>query len=73
MTEEDIVALHTEFEILKSIDHPNVVQMYSMYEDAQHYCLVMELMEGGQVRTEHKHGFESNELLFSSLHFGFFN
>ena len=49
MTEEDVIALQTEFEILKKIDHPNVVNMHNMFEDNNHYSLVMELIQGGQV------------------------
>ena len=47
MSKEDVQCLLTEVDILKSLDHPNIVQMKQLYEDKTHYCIVMELMEGG--------------------------
>jgi len=52
MKEEDVQSMITEVEILQSLNHPNVVQMKKMYEDKSHYCIVMELMEGGCVSYE---------------------
>ena len=36
-------------EILKNIDHPNIVRMLDAYEDERHVCFVMELMTGGEL------------------------
>lgn len=44
MTEEDKIAMHTEIEILKQVDHPNIVRLIDIFEDERHWCLVMELM-----------------------------
>lgn len=49
MTEEDLIGMQTEIEILKTVDHPNVVKLIDVYEDERHICLVMELMEGGEL------------------------
>lgn len=49
MTEEDLIGMQTEIEILKTLDHPNVVKLIDVYEDEKHICLVMELMEGGEL------------------------
>ena len=49
MSEEDKVAMQTEIDILKQIDHPNVVKLIDVFEDERHWCLVMELMEGGEL------------------------
>ena len=49
MTEEDIVGMQNEIEILTNVDHANVVKLIATYEDKGHYCLVMELMEGGEL------------------------
>ena len=49
MTEQDIEMLMTEIDILKIIDHPNIVKLLEIYEDEAHYCLVMELMQGGEL------------------------
>ena len=50
MSESDMVEIGKEIEILKEVDHPNIVKMITNYEDKGHYCLVMELMQGGEVR-----------------------
>ena len=52
LTREDIKALETEIEILKQVDHPNVVKLIDVFEDERHYCIVMELMEGGELFEE---------------------
>jgi len=44
MSEEDKIALLTEIEILKQLDHPNVVKLIDVFEDERHWCLVLELM-----------------------------
>ena len=35
-----------EFEIMKKLDHPNVIKLYEMFEDKKFYYLVMEYLEG---------------------------
>jgi calcium-dependent protein kinase len=49
MTPEDKVGLENEIEILKQVDHPNIVKLLDVYEDEKHFFLVMELMTGGEV------------------------
>jgi serine/threonine protein kinase len=34
---------------MKQVDHPNIVKMYSVYEDEKYLYLVMELLSGGEV------------------------
>jgi calcium-dependent protein kinase len=41
--------LQNEIDILKTVDHPNIVKLYDVYEDEDTYYLVMELMLGGEV------------------------
>jgi hypothetical protein len=38
-----------EFEILKSLDHPNILRMFEMFSDDTHYYLVYEFCEGGEL------------------------
>jgi calcium-dependent protein kinase len=45
----DIRLLEQEFEILKSVDHPNIIKFYEMYVDDDYYNLVMEFCGGGEV------------------------
>ena len=49
LTEEDKVGLQNEIDILKQVDHPNIVKLYDIYEDDKYFFLVMELMMGGEV------------------------
>ena len=49
MEEEDILSFRTEIEILKSVDHPNIVRIIDDFEDSKHYYLVMDLMAGGEL------------------------
>lgn len=49
MAAEDKASLMTEIEIMKQVDHPNIVKMVDFFEDEGHYCLVMEMMMGGEL------------------------
>jgi serine/threonine protein kinase len=49
MSEQDCEATLKEIKIMNEVDHPNIVKMIEHYEDKGHYCLVMELMQGGEV------------------------
>ena len=49
MTEEDRVGLINEIDILKQVDHPNIVKLINVYEDDSTFSLVLELMLGGEV------------------------
>lgn len=49
LTEEDKVGLQNEIDILKQVDHPNIVKLFDIYEDDKYFFLVMELMMGGEV------------------------
>lgn len=35
----------SEFEIMKKLDHPNVIKLYEMFEDKKFYYLVMEYLQ----------------------------
>jgi len=63
MTPEDKVAMQTEIEILKQVDHPNIVRLIDVFEDERHWCLVMELMQGGELFDQilEKEQFSENE------------
>src|SRR3990167_9183353 len=39
----------TELDILKRLDHPNIVQFYECYQDQKHFHLVLELCEGNDL------------------------
>lgn len=39
---EDEKKLFQEMNILKTIDHPNVIKLIELYQDEQHYYLITE-------------------------------
>lgn len=43
-----------EFETLRILDHPNIVKLYEIIEHNNHYYLVTEYCEGGQVVNQLK-------------------
>jgi calcium-dependent protein kinase len=49
MTESDRESIQTEIEILKLIEHPNIIKLYDVFEDEKYVCLVIELMEGAEL------------------------
>ncbi|CAG9312073.1 unnamed protein product [Blepharisma stoltei] len=38
-----------EMEILRTLDHPNIIRVYDFFEDSKNYYLVMEYCEGGEL------------------------
>jgi calcium-dependent protein kinase len=38
-----------EIEMMKEMDHPNITQLYEVYQDDVNYYLVMELLSGGEL------------------------
>jgi serine/threonine protein kinase len=38
-----------EVEILSQMDHPNVVRLYEFYDEPHMYCLVQEVVTGGEL------------------------
>jgi serine/threonine protein kinase len=43
-------ALEAEIAILKSIDHPNCMRLYGVYDEPHRTCLVLELIAGSNLR-----------------------
>ena len=51
LNEEDVKDLQEEVEVMKSLDHPNITKFIEIYEEKDYFCLVFELMVGGEVST----------------------
>lgn len=51
-----------EIEILKSLDHPNILKLYEFYEDEKRFYLVTELCSGGEL-----YEMINNKKVFSEL------
>ena len=41
--------LTNEINVMKQIDHPNIIQLYETFEDSQYIYLVLEVCEGGEL------------------------
>lgn len=49
MSEGERESMEIEMEVLKQLDHPNIIKLYDIFEDKKYICLVIELMEGGEL------------------------
>lgn len=57
------VDIWREIQVMYGLEHPNIVKLYSTYEDMQHTYLVMELCSGGELFdaiVESKEGLSEN-------------
>jgi calcium-dependent protein kinase len=45
--------LKNEIEVLRSLDHPNIVKLYEVYSYHKQIYLVLELCEGGDLYTRY--------------------
>jgi calcium-dependent protein kinase len=44
-----MLGLQMEIDIMKQIDHPNVVKLLDTYEDDKYIYLILEMLKGGEV------------------------
>lgn len=60
---EELKNLQRELTILKSVDHPNIIKLFEVYEDDKHLHIVMEYCQGGELfnRLEKKGRFSEKE------------
>ena len=42
-------SLINEIDILKQLDHPNIVKIYEFYQDKLNFYLITEYIEGGEL------------------------
>jgi calcium-dependent protein kinase len=49
MEQEEIDAMLNEINILKGVDHPNIVKIYEYFEDAKRFYIVTQHIEGGEL------------------------
>ncbi|CAB9511941.1 MAP kinase-activated protein kinase 2 (Fragment) [Seminavis robusta] len=45
-------AVINEFNIVKDLDHPNLLKMYEMFEDHRHYYIITDIYKGGELFDE---------------------
>ena len=51
MSENDKESVDLEIQILKQLDHPNIIKLIDIFEDEKYLFLVIELMEGGELNN----------------------
>ena len=49
LKEDEIVSLKEEVQVLKMVDHPNIIKLYEFIEEPKMFYMVTELMEGGEL------------------------
>ena len=49
ISKEEQVRLHYEIDILKNLDHPNILKLYEVFEDKNSLYLVTEYCDGGEL------------------------
>lgn len=47
--EGDFETLQNELDVITKLDHPNILKLYSVYEDREYVHLVTELCDGGDL------------------------
>jgi calcium-dependent protein kinase len=52
MSPEDKLNLKNEMNILKKLDHPNILKLYEIFEDPKTFYLVTEYCKGGELFDE---------------------
>lgn len=49
LADEDKMKLLSEIDILKKLDHPNILKLYEFFQDHKRYFLITELCQGGEL------------------------
>jgi calcium-dependent protein kinase len=52
INEEEILIIQNEIKILRSVDHPNILKLYEVFEDDETYQIVTDMMRGGSLADE---------------------
>ena len=62
-----VLELQNEIDILKSMDHPNIVRALETYDYRNNSCIVLELCEGGDLYTRDPYTEEDSLSIVASL------
>ena len=54
MSQKDLAHVMDEVDLLKKVDHPNIVEYFETYDDKHYIYLVMELCTGGELFDSHE-------------------
>lgn len=55
--------IEAEIEVLKNLDHPNIIKVFDIYEDSTAVYITMELCEGGELMSRISQAQERNKTL----------
>ena len=55
MSAKDLATVMDEVDLLKKVDHPNIVEYFETFDDTHYLYLVMELCTGGELFDSHDH------------------
>lgn len=51
-SKREISKLQSEIEILRKLDHPNIIQIYEYFDDPKRFYIIMEKCEGGELYSQ---------------------
>jgi len=49
LSENDLISLKQEVEILNALSHPNIIKCYEVYDEEEYFYIVTELVTGGEL------------------------
>lgn len=49
LAEDERKKLKNEAEILRKLDHPNIIKLYEIFEDKKYYYIITEFLTGGEL------------------------
>ena len=55
MSPKDLEHVMDEVDLLRKVDHPNIVEYFETYDDRHYMYFVMELCTGGELFDDHEH------------------
>ena len=61
MSAKDLETVMDEVDLLKKVDHPNIVEYFETYDDKHYLYLVMELCTGGELFDSHDNCMKSGK------------
>jgi serine/threonine protein kinase len=49
MSSDEISALHVEVDVMKRLNHKNIVKMFDYFDELEYYSIVLEYVDGGEL------------------------
>ena len=61
MTDKELESVMDEVDLLRKVDHPNIVEYFETFDDTNYLYLVMELCTGGELFDNHEKCVKGNK------------